>query len=72
MTLRFKGVMGEPDAVRGVWLNGKVCEYSGYGEQTLTKLRAGNDACRADGNEEVVIPYRIRIYIKLNQPKRGE
>ena len=72
MNLRFKGVMSEPDAVRAVWLNGEVCEYSGYGEHTLTELRAGNDDCRADGLEHAVIPYRIRIYIHPNKPKRGE
>jgi hypothetical protein len=72
MTLQYKGVMGEPDAVRGVWANGGVCDYVGYGEHTLTELRAGNDDCRADGLEHAVIPYRIRIYIHPNKPKRGE
>ena len=71
MSLQFKGVMGEPDAVRGVWANGDVCDYEGYGEHTLPELRAGNDDCRADGLWRLAIPYRIRIYIKPNQPKRG-
>jgi hypothetical protein len=71
MTLQFKGVMGEPDAVRAVFLGGDITAYAGQCEIATSELKRVNDEYRARGWDFNSIPYRIRIYIKPNQPKRG-
>lgn len=70
MTLRFKGAMGEPDAVREVWSTGLV--NVGPPFLNLRELSKANARLRAIGSVRATVPYRIRIYIKPNKPKRGD
>jgi hypothetical protein len=73
MTLQYNGVMGEPDAVYVTWADGQLRPHESdcWGFISAQNLCDCNNRDRRDGLEQAVIPYRIRIYIKPNQPKRG-